>query len=196
MRRQLLNFSCVIWTNNLCLSRISHSPSRIVLGKYPTGLEPPIKTGGGYWHLIIGFFPFVLLATDCCRYMTKYQSQYGAGGTQYSYYYEEDDSTFQLVRIEIYPGTIHILDRWTPPAKRSPCMVVDAASEGVAGSAVGGTTSTTGTSRPPPTPCKLSPRRRRSRRGTGSGRCASGRSSRRVGRTTTGLPRSSPGRPR
>jgi len=31
------------------------------------------------------------------RYMTKYQSQYGAGGTQYSYYYEEDDSTFQLV---------------------------------------------------------------------------------------------------
>ena len=31
--------------------------------------------------------------------MTKYQSQYGAGGTQYSYYYEEDDSTFQLVRI-------------------------------------------------------------------------------------------------
>ena len=29
--------------------------------------------------------------------MTKYQSQYGAGGTQYSYYYEEDDSTFQLV---------------------------------------------------------------------------------------------------
>ena len=97
MRRQLLNFSCIIWTNNLCLSRISHSPSRIVLGKYPTGLEPPIKTGGGYWHLIIEFFPFVLLATDCCRYMTKYQSQYGAGGTQYSYYYEEDDSTFQLV---------------------------------------------------------------------------------------------------
>ena len=32
------------------------------------------------------------------RYMTKYQSQYGAGGTQYSYYYEEDDSTFQLVK--------------------------------------------------------------------------------------------------
>jgi len=31
------------------------------------------------------------------RHMTKYQSQYGAGGTQYSYYYEEDDSTFQLV---------------------------------------------------------------------------------------------------
>ena len=30
--------------------------------------------------------------------MTKYQSQYGAGGTQYSYYYEEDDSTFQLVK--------------------------------------------------------------------------------------------------
>ena len=28
--------------------------------------------------------------------MTKYQSQYGAGGTQYSYYYEEDDSTFQV----------------------------------------------------------------------------------------------------
>ena len=37
------------------------------------------------------------LHTAHCRYMTKYQSQYGAGGTQYSYYYEEDDSTFQLV---------------------------------------------------------------------------------------------------
>jgi len=31
------------------------------------------------------------------RFMNKYQSAMGAGGTQYSYYYEEDDSTFQLV---------------------------------------------------------------------------------------------------
>ncbi len=31
------------------------------------------------------------------RYMNKYNSQYGAGGTQYAYYHEEDESTFQLV---------------------------------------------------------------------------------------------------
>ena len=31
------------------------------------------------------------------RYMTKYQSQYGAGGTQYAYYHEEDETSFQLV---------------------------------------------------------------------------------------------------
>ena len=29
--------------------------------------------------------------------MTKYQSQYGAGGTQYAYYHEEDETSFQLV---------------------------------------------------------------------------------------------------
>merc|ERR1719334_1754968 len=29
--------------------------------------------------------------------MTKNQSQYGAGGTQYAYYHEEDETTFQLV---------------------------------------------------------------------------------------------------
>jgi len=31
------------------------------------------------------------------RYMAKYQSQYGAGGTQYAYYHEEDETSFQLV---------------------------------------------------------------------------------------------------
>merc|ERR1712088_763304 len=31
------------------------------------------------------------------RYVTKYNSAIGAGGTQYSYYYEEDESSFQLV---------------------------------------------------------------------------------------------------
>ena len=31
------------------------------------------------------------------RYMTKYQSQYGAGGTQYAYYHDEDETSFQLV---------------------------------------------------------------------------------------------------
>jgi len=31
------------------------------------------------------------------RYMTKYQSQYGGGGTQYAYYHEEDETSFQLV---------------------------------------------------------------------------------------------------
>jgi len=31
------------------------------------------------------------------RYMAKYQSQYGAGGNQYAYYHEEDESSFQLV---------------------------------------------------------------------------------------------------
>ncbi len=29
--------------------------------------------------------------------MNKYNSQFGAGGTQYSYYHEEDESSFQLV---------------------------------------------------------------------------------------------------
>ncbi len=29
--------------------------------------------------------------------MSKYQSQFGAGGTQYAYYHEEDESSFQLV---------------------------------------------------------------------------------------------------
>lgn len=31
------------------------------------------------------------------RYVTRYNSAIGAGGTQYSYYYEEDESSFQLV---------------------------------------------------------------------------------------------------
>ncbi len=31
------------------------------------------------------------------RYMNKYNSQFGAGGTQYAYYHEEDESSFQLV---------------------------------------------------------------------------------------------------
>jgi len=31
------------------------------------------------------------------RYMNKYQSQYGAGGTQYAYYHDEDETSFQLV---------------------------------------------------------------------------------------------------
>jgi len=31
------------------------------------------------------------------RHMAKYQSQYGGGGTQYAYYHEEDESSFQLV---------------------------------------------------------------------------------------------------
>lgn len=31
------------------------------------------------------------------RYVAKYNSAIGAGGTQYSYYYEEDESSFQLV---------------------------------------------------------------------------------------------------
>jgi len=31
------------------------------------------------------------------RYMAKYQSQYGAGGTQYAYYHDEDETSFQLV---------------------------------------------------------------------------------------------------
>jgi len=31
------------------------------------------------------------------RYVTKYNSAIGAGGTQYSYYYEEDESSFHLV---------------------------------------------------------------------------------------------------
>jgi len=31
------------------------------------------------------------------RFMNKYNSQFGAGGTQYAYYHEEDESTFQLV---------------------------------------------------------------------------------------------------
>jgi len=31
------------------------------------------------------------------RYVAKYQSQYGAGGTQYAYYHEEDETSFQLV---------------------------------------------------------------------------------------------------
>ena len=26
------------------------------------------------------------------RYMAKYQSQYGAGGTQYAYYHDEDET--------------------------------------------------------------------------------------------------------
>jgi translation initiation factor 3 subunit D len=29
--------------------------------------------------------------------MNKYNSQYGAGGTQYAYYHEEDENSFQLV---------------------------------------------------------------------------------------------------
>ncbi len=29
--------------------------------------------------------------------MNKYNSQFGAGGTQYAYYHEEDESSFQLV---------------------------------------------------------------------------------------------------
>jgi translation initiation factor 3 subunit D len=31
------------------------------------------------------------------RHISKYNSAIGAGGTQYSYYYEEDESSFQLV---------------------------------------------------------------------------------------------------
>jgi len=31
------------------------------------------------------------------RYTAKYQSQYGAGGTQYAYYHDEDETSFQLV---------------------------------------------------------------------------------------------------
>jgi len=31
------------------------------------------------------------------RYVAKYQSQYGAGGTQYAYYHDEDETSFQLV---------------------------------------------------------------------------------------------------
>ena len=31
------------------------------------------------------------------RYMNKYNAQIGAGGTQYAYYHEEDESSFQLV---------------------------------------------------------------------------------------------------
>ena len=31
------------------------------------------------------------------RYMNKYNSQFGAGGTQYAYYHEEDENSFQLV---------------------------------------------------------------------------------------------------
>ena len=29
--------------------------------------------------------------------MNKYNSQFGAGGTQYAYYHEEDENSFQLV---------------------------------------------------------------------------------------------------
>ena len=29
--------------------------------------------------------------------MNKYNAQIGAGGTQYAYYHEEDESSFQLV---------------------------------------------------------------------------------------------------
>ena len=31
------------------------------------------------------------------RHMNKYNAQIGAGGTQYAYYHEEDESSFQLV---------------------------------------------------------------------------------------------------
>jgi translation initiation factor 3 subunit D len=31
------------------------------------------------------------------RYMNKYNSQFGAGGTTYAYYHEEDENSFQLV---------------------------------------------------------------------------------------------------
>ena len=31
------------------------------------------------------------------RYMNKYASQFGAGGTQYAYYHDEDESSFHLV---------------------------------------------------------------------------------------------------
>ena len=31
------------------------------------------------------------------RYMNKYNSQFGAGGTQYAYYHEDDENSFQLV---------------------------------------------------------------------------------------------------
>lgn len=31
--------------------------------------------------------------------MNKYNAQIGAGGTQYAYYHEEDESSFQLVRM-------------------------------------------------------------------------------------------------
>ena len=31
--------------------------------------------------------------------MNKYNSQIGAGGTTYAYYHEEDESSFQLVRL-------------------------------------------------------------------------------------------------
>ena len=36
------------------------------------------------------------------RYMNKYTSQIGAGGTQYAYYHEEDESSFQLVDTSRY----------------------------------------------------------------------------------------------
>ena len=42
------------------------------------------------------------------RYMNKYNAQIGAGGTQYAYYHEEDESSFQLVSQE-YLG-IYSLD--------------------------------------------------------------------------------------
>ena len=51
-----------------------------------------------YYVLDNQYLKLHFLTNLLCRHMTKYQSQYGAGGTQYSYYYEEDDSTFQLVR--------------------------------------------------------------------------------------------------
>ena len=36
------------------------------------------------------------------RYMNKYNAQIGAGGTQYAYYHEEDESSFQLVSQEYF----------------------------------------------------------------------------------------------
>ena len=32
--------------------------------------------------------------------MNKYNAQIGAGGTQYAYYHEEDESSFQLVSLK------------------------------------------------------------------------------------------------
>ena len=46
------------------------------------------------------------------RHMNKYNAQIGAGGTQYAYYHEEDESSFQLVspnrNISDSPSTIDV----------------------------------------------------------------------------------------
>ena len=86
-------------------SRTSRFQNLTDLGRFLTGLAPLIRIEG-YQPSFYIFLKFTISNCTCvsfsemflCRHMTKYQSQYGAGGTQYSYYYEEDDSTFQLVR--------------------------------------------------------------------------------------------------